>query len=442
VNLAEKRNEQGQAELLTVMLFDATNRRHYENDLLLARRTAEEATQTERLAREVAERANRAKDEFLALISHELRTPLGAILGWSQVLRRPGSSAKDLEHGLSVIERNARLQARLVDDLLDMSRIVSGKLRLDVQRVDLAEVIEAAVQTAQPAAQAREIRIQKILDHQIVVAGDPGRLQQVFWNLFSNAVKFTPTGGSVRVVTERVESHVEVSVIDTGQGMSAEFLAHAFERFRQSDSAPTQKTGGLGLGLSIVRHLVEMHGGTVEARSDGEGKGATFVVKLPLIAVHPSSERKVHPRSAIAGSGAVVAPVDLRGARVLIVDDEPDARELLAQVLAEAGAEVVSAGTAQAGLDALAQSRPDVLVSDIGLPDADGYDFIRRARMRGESATTPALALTAFSSMEDRTRAMLAGYQMHLAKPVDAHEFLVTVASLCGRLLPPASGRD
>jgi len=218
-------------------------------------------------------------------------------------------------------------------------------------------------------------------------------------------------------------------------------LDQVFDMFSQAGRSSSEAQGGLGIGLTLVKGLMKLHNGQVQAASDGEGKGATFVVKLPLIAVHPSSERKVHPRSAIAGSGAVVAPVDLRGARVLIVDDEPDARELLAQVLAEAGAEVVSAGTAQAGLDALAQSRPDVLVSDIGLPDADGYDFIRRARMRGESATTPALALTAFSSMEDRTRAMLAGYQMHLAKPVDAHEFLVTVASLCGRLLPRVSGR-
>ena len=434
VNVAEQRRPDGQPELLILTLFDATNRREYENELLHARRTAEQATETERLAREVAEQTSRTKDEFLALVSHELRTPLGAILGWSQVLRRPGLARKDLEHGLSVIERNTRMQARLIDDLLDMSRIVSGKLRLDVQQVDLAEVIEAAIETARPAADARRIRMQAILDSNVRVAGDPGRLQQIFWNLLSNAVKFSPENVAVRITMERVNSHIEVSVADRGQGMSPQFLQHAFERFRQADSHATQRTGGLGLGLSIVKHLVEMHGGSVGAHSEGEGEGSTFLVKLPLLVLKRTEEPRVHSAAALAGANAVVPAVDLRSVRVLIVDDEADAREILARVLTEAGATVVVAASAGEALDAFSRTEPQVLVSDIGLPDEDGYALIGRIRMLGKGATTPALALTAFSRLEDRTRAMLAGFQMHIAKPVDAHEFLITVANLSGRI--------
>jgi len=267
------------------------------------------------------------------------------------------------------------------------------------------------------------------------VSGDPGRLQQVFWNLLSNAIKFTSKGGFVRVVTERVNSHVEVSVIDNGLGMKPEFLAVAFERFRQSDAAANQRTRGLGLGLSIVKNLVEMHGGTVQATSEGEGKGSTFVVQLPIVAVQPRSEPRAHPRAALAQSQLDLPDISLAGLKIVLVDDEADARELLRRVLAGAGAEVVAAESAEAALQVLERVEPHVLISDIGMPDVDGYELIRRVRMLGAGAgRTRAIALTAFARLEDRTRAMLAGYQMYLTKPVDPRELIVTVANLAGRL--------
>jgi PAS domain S-box-containing protein len=438
-NAAQRMRPDGQPLLITITVTDATHRRQYEHELLLARRAAEQAANTERAARELAEQASRTKDEFLALVSHELRTPLSAILGWTQVLRRQAGENNELMNGLAIIERNVRLQVRLVDDLLDLSRVVSGKLRLDVQRVDLASVIEAAIETAQPAADARSVRLQQVLDPGIVVSGDPGRLQQVFWNLLSNAVKFTPRGGLVRVLMERVNSHIEISVIDSGQGMSAEFLAHAFERFRQSDSHAARETGGLGLGLSIVKHLVEMHGGSVEAQSAGEQKGSTFIVKLPVVALQrQDDEVRVHPRTALTDATRGREAIRLHGIKVVVVDDEPDARDLLLHVLRAAGAEVFGAASASEGVMSVERNHPHVLISDIGMPGEDGYELIRRVRMLGANAAIPAVALTAYARLEDRTQALLAGYQIHVAKPVDAHELLVTVASLAGRLARPA----
>jgi PAS domain S-box-containing protein len=438
VNAVQKRDAAGRPLLHLVTVFDATERRRYEHELLLERRCAEQAVETERLAREQAERAGRAKDEFIALVSHELRTPLTAILGWTQILRTEPDISDDQREGLAVIERNTRVQVQLVDDLLDMGRIMSGKMRLDVQQIDLAGVIEAALETARPAADARGIRLQKVLDPAVIVSGDPGRLQQVFWNLLSNAIKFTPKGGFVRAVTQRVNSHVEVSVTDNGQGMKPEFIEHAFERFRQSDSAGTRKTGGLGIGLSIVKNLVEMHGGRVRAHSDGEGTGSTFVVELPVVVVHATQtgEERVHPgAAALAGRRIDTSDVSLAGLKVVVVDDEPDARELLRRVLRGAGAQVVAAGSAADALAIVERGMPDVLVSDIGMPDVDGYELIRRVRMlSGGAGSLRAVALTAFARLEDRTRAMLAGYQMHLAKPVDPQELVVTVANLAGRL--------
>ena len=397
--------------------------------------------QSERSAREVAERANRAKDEFLALVSHELRTPLGVILGWSQVLRKTLPAKADAERALTVIERNTRAQVRLVDDLLDMGRMLSGKLRLDVQRVDLGGVVEAAVDSVEPAALARGLRLQKVIDSAATVVGDSGRLQQVFWNLLTNAVKFTPQGGSVRVVMSLVDSHAEVSVIDTGQGMSAEFLMHAFERFRQADSAATRGTSGLGLGLSLVKYLVEMHGGTIGAFSEGEGRGATFTVKLPVAAIQPGEEACGVPSApAVSGTAKQALDVSLAGVKILVVENDRDARELLWHTLTERGAEVVSAASAQEALATLKRLQPDVLISDIGLPQEDGYELIRRVRMLGEGlGRVPAVALTARSRLQDRTCALLAGYQIHLAKPADARELIVTVASLAGRLEPRRS---
>jgi PAS domain S-box-containing protein len=441
LNCVQKKDKEGRVVLIRMILFDATDRRQYERELLRSKRLADEAAHIQAAAREAAERANRAKDDFLALVSHELRTPLGVILGWSQVLRKKVPGNADVDHAVSVIERNTRAQVRLVDDLLDMSRIVSGKLRLDVQRVDLADVIEAALETAEPAALAKNIRLQRVLDPSVIVSGDPGRLQQIFWNLLSNAVKFTAREGSVRVVMERVNSHIEVSVIDSGQGMTPEFIAHAFERFRQSDSASTRKSGGLGLGLSLVKYLVEMHGGTIEARSKGEGHGSTFAVKLPVVVVHDASdEPRARPQAALSATSSALVNVNLTGVRVVIADDDRDAREMLWHTLVERGAEVVAAGSAAEALAAVERIRPHVLISDIGMPGVDGYELIRKVRMLGEgTGSVPAVALTALARLEDRTRALLAGYQIHLSKPVDARELTVTVASLAGRIVanPP-----
>jgi PAS domain S-box-containing protein len=434
VNCVRRRGPTGAAEVLRVTVFDATDRRTYERELLAARQKAERATETERAARELAEAASRSKDEFLAMVSHELRNPLNAILGWTQLLRRQFPGNEDLEEGLGVIERNTRVQVQLVDDLLDMGRLISGKMRLEVQRVELAGVIESALQTAQPAAEAKGVRLVKVLDPTVVVSGDPGRLQQIFWNLFSNAVKFTPKGGFVRVVMQRVNSHIEVSVIDSGQGMKPGFLAHAFERFRQSDTAGTRNTKGLGLGLSIVKQLTEMHGGRVEAMSEGEGKGSTFVVQLPVASVEGGEGERVHPRAALTEDKFNLPGLSLAGVRVLVVDDEVDAREMIRRLLTERGAEVTTAASVREAMALVEQFRPAVIVSDVGMPGQDGYEFIRQVRMLGEGlGGTKAIALTAFGRLEDRTQAMLAGYQMHLAKPVDGRELLVTVASLAGR---------
>jgi PAS domain S-box-containing protein len=435
---AVERAAGGRAPAVTrVTVFDATDRRRYERELLEARRRAERAVETERAAREEAERANRVKDEFLAQVSHELRTPLNAILGWAEILRQMVGDDPEVHEGLSVIERNTRVQVQLVEDLLDMGRIASGKMRLDVQRVDLASAVEAALETARPAADAKAIRLQKVLDPGVTVSGDPGRLQQVFWNLLANAIKFTPKGGFVRVVMERVNSHVEVSVVDSGQGMKPEFVAHAFERFRQSDSAGARRTGGLGLGLSIVRNLVEMHGGTVTASSEGEGRGSTFVVHLPVVVVQPreAGGERVYPRPAITDARVDVGGVSLAGVRVVVVDDERDAREVVRRVLAGAGAEVATAASVAEAVDVVERFRPQVLVSDVGMPGEDGYELIRRLRMLGNGLEgLRAVALTARARLEDRTRAMLAGYQIHLPKPTEPSELIVTVASLTGRV--------
>jgi PAS domain S-box-containing protein len=424
------------AKLLTLItVFDSTDRRKYEQELLLARRKADEAVAAERVAREKAEGASRIKDEFLAMVSHELRTPLNAILGWTQIMQAEGGLSEDQVEGLSVIRRNAEVQSELIGDLMDMSRIISGKLRLSVQEVHLSEQIDAAIDTVRPAADAKGIRLQRVTDPQVIVAGDPGRLQQVFWNLLTNAVKFTPKGGSIRVVMQRVNSHVEISVIDSGQGMTTDFIAHAFERFRQSTSTETQKTSGLGLGLSIVKNLVEMHGGSIHASSDGPGKGSTFHVNLPVTVVRRSAgEERVHPQAALSTERLDHRDIMLKSVKVLVVDDQKDAREMVRRVLAAAGAEVTTAESADEALNLIEDFKPDVLISDIGMPGEDGYELIRKVRMLGGGVgAVRAIALTAFARLEDRTKAMLSSYQMHLSKPVDAHELVVTVASLIGR---------
>jgi PAS domain S-box-containing protein len=393
----------------------------------------------ERAARIEAERVGRMKDEFLATLSHELRTPLNAILGWSQIITRDDVEAAVRKQGVSVIERNARSQAKLIDDLLDMNRIVSGKVRLDVQRVKLIDVIEAALETVRPAAEGKRIRMTKVLDPMAdAVSGDPHRLQQIVWNLLSNAVKFTPANGQVEVRLERVNNDLEISVSDSGVGIRAEFMPHVFERFRQAEGGTARRHGGLGLGLSIVKQLVELHGGSARVMSPGEGHGTTFTVRLPRTSAIQIGDEDEGERGESAGERPRWTPLlehpGLAGVRVLVVDDEPDARELLRRVLGEYDADVIMAGSAQEALDMLTDARPDVLVSDIGMPDMDGYDLIRRVRALGErkGGRVRAVALTAYARPEDRTRALLAGYQSHVSKPVDAAEIVAIVAMLAG----------
>ncbi|MHC5538693.1 ATP-binding response regulator, partial [Singulisphaera rosea] len=377
-----------------------------------------EQTQT---ARQEAESANRMKDEFLATLSHELRTPLNAILGWAKILHSGPVDPTDLEDGLSAIERNAVAQAQIIEDILDISRIVSGNFRLEVRPVDIQEVIEAAIAAVTPAAISKGIRLQKVLDSIAgPVSGDFARLQQVVWNLLSNAVKFTPKGGKVKILLERVNSHIEISVIDSGVGIAPDFLPLVFDRFRQADSSTTRRQGGLGLGLSIVKQLVELHGGSVRVKSPGEGQGAHFIVTLPITVVHPrpSGSEKTKP----SDSGASVTAVSLAGVSVLVVDDEPDARELLRRALERCGAEVTLASSAPEAMQALGRSHPHVIVSDIGMPDEDGYSFIRKVRSKHSAKDLPAAALTAFARPEERRRALLAGFQIHVTKPVDPAE--------------------
>ena len=396
----------------------------------------------ERAGRSDAERASRMKDEFLATLSHELRTPLNAILGWSQIIKR-SSKPDDMAKGIDVIERNARTQAQLIEDLLDMSRIISGKVRLDVQRLDLAAIVQAAVETARPTAEAKSIKLKSVIDplNGVAVSGDPNRLQQVLWNLLTNAIKFTPKGGNVQVLLERVNSHLEISVIDTGEGIKPEFLPYVFDRFRQADASTTRRHGGLGLGLSIVKQLAELHGGAIRVTSMGEGLGSTFIVSLPLTVTQPQPHKEAdrrHPSvGGLAPSIQIDMCADLAGVRVLVVDDEPDARALVKRLLEDCNAVVVTAATAAEALNVLRAERPDVLLSDVGMPVTDGYQLMRQVRALGEEqgGNTPALALTAYARAEDRMQAIRAGFQLHVAKPVEPAELITMVASLAGRAI-------
>lgn len=381
-----------------------------------------------------AERQSRMKDEFLATLSHELRTPLQSILGWTQMLRSGLCEEGELEQGLEVIDRNAQAQTKIIEDLLDMSRILSGKVRLDVQRVQVASVIEAALETVKPAAAAKDIRLQAILDPLArPISGDPARLQQIFWNLLSNAIKFTPRDGRVQVLLERVNSHLEVIVTDSGCGIDDAFLPYVFERFRQADASTTRRHGGLGLGLAIVKHLAELHGGTVRVKSPGPGQGATFIVCLPLAPIQVDGEdgTRRHP-DAVDGENSVAPLLRLDGISVLVVDDEEDARMLIAKMLAKAGAEVHDAGSAKEALEELKRTCPDVLISDIGMPVADGYSLIRSVRALPVElgGRVPAIALSAYTRTEDRIRSISEGFQIHLAKPANATELLAVVQSL------------
>ena len=385
------------------------------------------------------QQANRLKDEFLASFSHELRTPLNAILGYSRMLRTgmlpPGKQEKAIE----TIERNATSLTQIVEEVLDVSRIVSGKIRLDVQPVDFPEIVRNAIDAVAPAADAKNIRIETIIDpHAAPVAGDPERLQQIIWNLLSNAMKFTGKAGKVQVRLERVNSHVELSVSDTGVGISPEFLPHVFERFRQADAGIARERGGLGLGLSIARHLTELHGGTIEAASGGLGQGATFRLKMPLMIIHPVRERttRVHPRSPSRASA--IGAGDLEKVHILAVDDDADALALVAELLEAAGARVSTARSAEDALRQVSSEAPNVLIADLGMPHVDGFQLIERLRRHRDPRVRaiPAAALTAYARSDDRVKALRAGFQIHLAKPIDPGELVATIAALAKRFTP------
>ena len=436
VTITALRDEAGRLRGFAKLTRDLTERKRTEA-LEASGAERDRLLEAERGARMLAQRTARMKDEFLATLSHELRTPLNAILGWTQLIRKDAiARPDDLQRGMEVIERNARAQVRLIDDLLDLSRIMSGRFRLDVQQVSLAEIVRGALDSIEPAAQTKGVRLESVLDpRSVIVSADPARLQQVFWNLLSNAVKFTPKGGKVQVLLQRVNSHIEFSVTDTGIGIPAGFLPHVFERFSQKDSSTHREYGGLGLGLAISKQLVDLHGGSIHAKSRGEGHGATFVVVLPLIMLGKETDRsaRVHPGAAEDLSEAVPVP-KLDGVSALVVDDEADARELIQRVLEKQGASVTLAGSAEEALQMLETYRPDVLISDIGMPGMDGYQFMKRMRA-GETSQrrTPALALTAFARADDRKHAILAGYQAHLSKPFDMAELAIVVAGLVGR---------
>ena len=385
----------------------------------------------ERRAREDAERASRAKDDFLAIVSHELRNPLSAILGWTGLLRSGELADDKRARALEIIERNALNQSQLIDDLLDVSRIVAGKLRLEVGAIQLGEIVAAAIESARPALDAKQLRLTTVLDTvDVALMGDATRLQQVIWNLLTNATKFTPKGGRVSVVLRRIDSTIQLEVSDTGKGIAAELLPAVFERFRQGDTSTTRTTGGLGLGLAISKTIVEMHGGTITATSLGSGLGATFVVNLP---VAPLREAPAQPRPVARLEPARwEVPPELAGLRVLVVDDDDDGREVISMVLEESGAVVTRASSAAAAFASFASSPPDVVLSDIGMPGEDGYSLIRRIRAlpASEGGATPAASLTAYASTKDRRRALNAGFNLHVAKPVEPAELLAVIASL------------
>ncbi|CDG83550.1 hybrid sensor histidine kinase/response regulator [Janthinobacterium agaricidamnosum] len=389
---------------------------------------------SERSARNEAEHSNQIKDEFLSTLSHELRTPLSAILGWAQVLRRGTRDQADLHRGLQSIERNARAQAQLIEDLLDMSRITSGKVLLDMQSILPATVIDAAIEALRPAAEAKNIQMEMSIDPAAgPIAGDASRLQQVMWNLLSNALKFTPRDGRVQIAVRQADdAHVDITVSDNGIGIEAPFLGHVFERFRQADASTTRKHGGLGLGLAIVKHLVEQHGGTVSASSEGLNRGASFTLRLPL-ASDSAASRQMRSYAPLPRQDNGDMPLrDLSGVKVLVVDDEADARELIQRILSDCKAEVVTAASAAQALHLVVKTRPDVLVSDIGMPDIDGFELLALVRALGPESggALPAVALTGFARSQERQRALASGFRAHVSKPVEPTELIAAVAGL------------
>ncbi|MDQ2855929.1 MAG: PAS domain S-box protein [Acidobacteriota bacterium] len=391
----------------------------------------------ERSARAEAEQASRLKDEFLATVSHELRTPLNAMMGWARMLRSGRLDTESRDHALEVIERNAWAQKQIIEDILDVSRVITGKLQLNLSPVDLKSVVDAALDAVRPALEAKEIRIKTTMDPRVrVIAGDSDRLQQVIWNLLSNATKFTPAGGEIEVSGEQIGNNIQIRVGDTGSGIDPEFLPYVFERFRQADGSTTRTHGGLGLGLAIVRHLVELHGGSIKADNRKEGQGAILTISLPL----PSGELRTEDLPEVFSRAPESSPAlpDLNGFRILLVDDEADALDLIAIDLTACGAKVTCFERAADALEALGQSDFDLLISDIGMPDHDGYEFIRSVRAREaaqQKKKIPAVALTAYARVQDRMRALIAGYDTHVAKPLESGELVTVVASLVGRLV-------
>jgi PAS domain S-box-containing protein len=409
---------------------DITERKHAEEE-------RERLLLKEKEAREEAETASRMKDEFLATISHELRTPLTAILGWASMLNRGSLSQFQTRHALQVIQQSAKSQAKLVDDILDTARIITGRLKLDAQPVKIERVFQAALDVIRPSAEAKRIALQAVIDDRSsIVFGDPNRVQQVIWNLLSNAVKFTSEGGRVEARLRRSEGNVEITVTDTGMGIEPQFLPYVFDRFRQADSTSTRKYSGLGLGLAIVRHVVEMHGGTVAASSPGKGQGATFKVRFPVaspdILVQPEKRPRGPQLTQPTQANQVDGKHNLAGVRVLVVDDDLDTLEVLKVILQNRGAEVITASSAGDALQALEHSVPDALVSDLAMPEHDGYELIAEIRQRGpeRGGNIPAVALTAYARVEDRIRALTAGFHMYLPKPVDSNELVTVVANL------------
>lgn len=425
----------GQLVGTLTIIEDVTERVTRETELQAQVEARSRLLFSEKLARNEAERANRLKDDFLATISHELRNPLNAILGWAHMLRLGTLNQANSERAVEVIYRNAKSQTQLVADLLDVSRIISGKLRLDVRTVDLIQIVNAAVDSIRPAAEAKSIRLQTMLDPAAgPISGDADRLQQIVWNLLSNAVKFTPKGGGIKVKVQRIDSHVEVEVSDSGVGITKEFLPYVFDRFRQADASSTRIHGGLGLGLSIVHQLVDLHGGSVSVRSEGEGKGATFTITLPFVGVvtTPQESESGQPANEVITFDGLPS---LEGLTVLVVDDEQDTRDLIRQVLEECGSKVITSRSVAEALEAFQQYQPDILISDLGMPDEDGYSLISKIRAlppeRG--GNIPAAALTAYARAEDRMRVLRSGFQFHLPKPVDSAELVTVIASLAGR---------
>lgn len=419
-------DDEGQVRGVLAAYLDFTERKRIEEEReqLLAR---------EQRLRNEAQKANRLKDEFLAIVSHELRNPLNAMSGWIYLLRTGNLDEATSTRALDIVGRNVKAQEKLIDDILDVSRIITGKLRLDLRRVEPASVIEAAIDAVRPAASAKEIQIHTALDSPNPIVGDPVRLQQIVWNLLSNAVKFTPQGGRVQIRLRHLAASIQITVSDTGRGISREFLPYIFDRFTQAEMATTRSNMGLGLGLAIVRHLVEMHGGTVEGASSGEGQGSTFTVTLPIRAVYQESVDPPRETPTTSAADALIHPASflLDGLRVLVVDDEDDARDMLAIILKQHGAQTESCASAAEALERLQDWKPDVLICDIGMPGEDGYSLIRKVRALDpeRGGQTPAIALTAYATQEDRVRALDMGFQMHIAKPVESYELALAVAS-------------